>query len=471
MKYDKIIRNGKIVIPKMGILEGCIGINEGKISTIARDITPTNGDKVIDAKGKLIFPGVIDSHFHIGIYRPIAEDAYTESRAAVTGGVTTILSYFRTGSHYLNITGPYSEVYPKLLDITKFSFLTDYGYHLAPIERHHIDEMELLITEYGVCTFKYYMFYKGLELRGHGVSGEHEKKYLLTDEPQDLGHLFQIMRQAALLNKKYGSIRVSVHAEDPELIRVNMEEAKEAKSRGIRDLEAYNMARSSIAEKIAIVQTVYLASLTGCPLNILHLSSRGALEAATQMRNLFHDVFFETTIHHLTLTTDIKSGIEGKVNPPLRTKDDVEALWRGIHDNIIQIVVSDHAAIMRDYKITEKDNIWTALPGFGGTTLLLPILLSEGYYKRGISLLKIADLVCYNPAKIHGLYPKKGTIKIGVDADLTIVDLNKVQTVTADILNSAQDFTPFEGIEVKGWPNTTLIRGETLFEDGQVIGK
>jgi dihydropyrimidinase/allantoinase len=466
VKYDTIIKNGKIVFPKRGIIKGSIGISDGKIAAIARDLSPFNADRVFDADGNVVFPGVVDSHFHIGIYRPVREDAYSESKAAVTGGVTTIISYFRTGRHYLNTGNPYSEVYPRLLKLSEGAFITDYGYHLALITRKHVDEADLLLKDYGVSTFKHYMFYKSTGIRGAFVR-ELEREYLLSEDPYDLGHLLLLMKRVADLNTKFGGVRLSVHCEDPEIIRVATEEAKVGKDKA---LEAYSGARPELAEKFAIIQTMYLAKETGCPINLLHLSGKGALEAVADMKRGCPEIdsVLETTVHHLALTTDIRAGVLGKVNPPIRRREDVEALWSAIDHNVIHTVVSDHAAIT---KAEKGDDIWTALIGFGGTTLLLPVLLSEGYHKRGLSLQKIADLICYNPAKIHGLYPKKGDVKLGADADLVIVDLKKTQKIVPKILNSAQDFTPFRDMVIKGWPIATFVRGEVVFDHGEVIGK
>ncbi|MDO8490689.1 MAG: amidohydrolase family protein, partial [Dehalococcoidia bacterium] len=147
---------------------------------------------------------------------------------------------------------------------------------------------------------------------------------------------------------------------------------------------------------------------------------------------------------------------------------DVEALWQAVAGGKIDTVVSDHACITKAIKGAD---MWAAPPGFGGTSLMLPLLLSEGYHKRGLSLTRIAELTALNPSICHGLYPKKGSIVIGGDADFAIVDLEKEQRVSTALLNSAQDYTPFEGALLKGWPVRTMLRGETVFEDGAITGR
>ncbi len=172
-------------------------------------------------------------------------------------------------------------------------------------------------------------------------------------------------------------------------------------------------------------------------------------------------------MHHLALTYGMLEGkgLGGKVNPPIRGEDDVEALWEAVRAGELQWVASDHACCMEDAK---GDDLWPALPGFGGTALLYPVMISEGHHRRGLSLERIVDLVSTAPAKAYGCHPRKGTISIGADADLALIDLEREQTVTPEVLHSAQDHTPFNGIAVKGWPVRTMLRGRTVFLDGEV---
>lgn len=472
MRFELIVKNGKIVFPTGGVVDGDIGVVDGRIAAIARDLNSRDAERVIDASGKVVMPGVVDGHEHIGIYRPFKEDAVSESRSAVTGGVTTILSYFRTGRHYLNVSGPYRDILGKLLDLSRDSFITDYGFNLAPMSLTHIEEIPDLVKEFGVATFKYYMFYKGMELRGSEYRGRGvEREYLLSEEPYDNGFLYNVMDRISSVNREGYAARLSIHCEDPEIIRVHMPQAMERLKRGeINDLEAYSQARPPKAEAVSIATAISIAKATGCPINILHVSSGEALEAAVKYSNELRDldIVLEAVIHHLVLTTDRDVGTFGKVNPPIRSREDVEALWEGIARGYISVVGSDHAAAPRSIK---EGDVWTAMPGFGGNTLILPVMISEGYFRRGLPLDHIARLVSYNPAKIHGLQPRKGDISLGADADLVIVDLDAEKKVTPEILNSAQEYTPFEGLQLKGWPYATIIRGEVVFEDGEVIGK
>jgi dihydropyrimidinase/allantoinase len=159
-------------------------------------------------------------------------------------------------------------------------------------------------------------------------------------------------------------------------------------------------------------------------------------------------------------------GLGGKVNPPIRTGQDVEALWRAVLDGTIQWVASDHACCLEELK---QDQLWPAQPGFGGTALLYPVLISEGYHRRGLSLDRIAELASSNPARAYGLYPGKGVIAVGSDADLALLDLEREQVVSPQLLHSAQDHTPFQGVTIKGWPSLTMLRGRVLYRDSQLV--
>jgi dihydroorotase-like cyclic amidohydrolase len=466
-RYDLVIKNGNMVIPKIGVIKADIGIVNEKISALSKDIEAKEAVKVIDASGKYIFPGAVDSHFHIGIFRPMDEDATSESRSAAWGGVTTIGSYFRTGKNYLNKSGPYKEIFPEVLEKSKSSFYTDYVYHITIMNPEQMNEIEMLVSEFGVSTFKYFMFYKLLDLTGAAGSD----KYLLLNTSYDLGFLYNYMKEVAKANEKYkdhGRISLSIHCEQPEIINVATQYMKQHETG--HPLKDYSDARPTFSEKMAIKDAEILAAKTNCPVNLLHLSSIDAIEAGKEAveRNPKLNILLEATLHHLGLSNDIQYGRLGKVNPPIREREHVEGLWKAVIDGDIKTVVSDSACASK--KIKEGD-IWTSLAGFGGTEIMFPLLLTEGYRKRGVPLERIAELTSYNPAIYHELYPKKGTIGIGSDADLAIIDLNKEKEVSVETLHSAQDFTPFEGIKYKGWPVYTILRGKVIFENGKIVGK
>jgi dihydroorotase-like cyclic amidohydrolase len=218
-----------------------------------------------------------------------------------------------------------------------------------------------------------------------------------------------------------------------------------------------------------MAEAVILADASRCPVNLLHLSSREAITAASEAKRDYPhlDIRLETTLHHLALTYATVGGMIGKVNPPIRGEDDRQALWEAVTDGRIDTVVSDHACCFEDQK---GEDLWKALPGFGGTALLYPYLISEGYRRRGLPLTRVAELASANSARAFAMYPRKGTIAPGSDADLAVIDPEREVVVTPEALLSAQDFTPFAGMRVRGWPTHTILRGRIVFADGQVRG-
>jgi dihydropyrimidinase/allantoinase len=463
-QYDTAVLNGIVVTPEAGPVRCDVAVRDGRVAALADRLGARDAEQVIDARGKLVLPGAVDSHFHIGIYRDLARDAESETRSALAGGVTTVVSYFRTGSHYLNKTGPYRTIFPEVVAATEGHAHTDFGYHLGIMTTDQLDEVDWLVGEQGVASFKYYMFYKGLNLTSDSTRGT---DYTMSDS-YDLGHLYRLMTQVAAASARYGArgrVSLSLHCEQAELLRVFIEEARRA---GASGLAAYHRARPPLTEQLSIAEALVLTEATRCPVNLLHLSSAEAVTAGSSGRRRHPDldIRLETTLHHLALTYETAGGAIGKVNPPIRTDADREALWRAVLDGRIDTVVSDHACCAEEDK---EGEFWSALPGFGGTALLYPYLLSEGP-RRGLSLARIVALASANPARAFGLFPRKGAITIGADADLVIVDPEREQVVSPGVLQSAQDFTPFAGLRVKGWPSQTLLRGRLVFDGAGVVG-
>jgi len=328
----------------------------------------------------------------------------------------------------------------------------------------HLEEIEYLAKEMGVNIFKYYMFYKALNLKGRPPENRVESDYLLSDIPYNLGLLMSIMEKVASL-KDYGA-RVSIHAEDPELImRFSKQVQNSFEKNRINELEAYHLSRPPEVETFAIIEAMYLACMTKCPITLLHISSEGGINTAWNLKQqLGVDAVLETTLHHLTLDTSYGSKL-AKVNPPIRPQSDVDALWKYINLNRVDTIVSDHAATLSSMK---EPDIWNAEPGFAGSSLFAQILYTEGFVKRGIPIERLIQLVTLNPAKVTGLWPRKGDIALGADADIVVIDPKKELKVKTEMLNSGQDYTPFERMVFRGWPILTVVRGNVVMEDGEI---
>jgi len=473
--YDLLIKNVRIVRPKNTSIDCLdIAIEDGKIDRLAPELPAEEAEQVFDGRNYLAFPGCVDAHMHIGIYSPLGEDAVSESKAAAMGGVTSSLNYIRTGHYYLNRGGSYRHFMPEVFSQSKGRFWVDYGYHIAPIESAHICEMEHLLTEYGIPSFKIFMFYGGYGLHGRS-SSQNEFLMLGPDDRYDIAHFEFIMRSAQRLMQKFPEkathISVSLHCELADILDAYTKIVeREGKLTG---LAAYSAARPPHSEGLAIWIASYLANETNClNINLLHLSSRKAMEAALIMQQVFPHVAFrrEVTVGHLLLDTNCACAVHAKVNPPIRPREDVEALWRAVLDRKIDWIVSDHACCSAEQKWSKNDphNIWLAKSGFGGTEYLLSGVISEGS-KRGMSYNHMAELLSWNPSQRFGLFAK-GDIAPGYDADIVLVDPTATFVVRAAESESHQGYTPFEGMELTARVKNTFLRGSLIYGDGKVLG-
>jgi dihydropyrimidinase/allantoinase len=312
------------------------------------------------------------------------------------------------------------------------------------------------------------MFYKLLTLAG---ATPEAKNYLMIDNAVDFGYLYRFMKEVARVNKKYrqyGNISLSVHCENPEIIQATQAEVK-ANPSGI-PMKDYSNARPPWQEELAINEVAIMARYTDCPVNLLHLSSQKAVEAGLDVARRYPEIPFllEGTLHHLGLSNEMDLEQKAKVNPPIRSKTDVDFLWQSLIEDKIKTVVSDHACPPLERK---EGDLWTCMPGFGGTSLMFPVLVTDGYHKRGLPLHRIAEVSAANPARYHNLYPKKGAIMVGSDADLAIVDIDTEKEVTLENLHTAQQFSPELGMKFKGWTDSTILRGDIIFDKGQITAK
>lgn len=475
-EFDLLIKNVRVVRPQGNVVfDADIAVRGGRIAKVAPAIDATRAKTVHEGRGRLAFPGVVDAHMHSGIYSPLAEDAVSESKAAAMGGVTSSLNYFRTGQYYLNKGGPYRKFFPEVLKISRDRFYVDYGFHLAPMDRKHIEEIPMLIAKHGVSSFKIFMFYGSHGL--HGAS-DTQRDFLMIgdDERYDLAHFEFVMRgvQAAreAMPDKARQISLSLHCETAEIMTAYTKIVE--KDRSLKGLAAYSASRPQHSEGLAVFIASYLAHETALPnINLLHLSSKKAVQAALMMADVFPHIDFrrEVTIGHLMLDITSKAAELAKVNPPIRPREDVEFLWEALLAGELDWVVSDHACCRQEMKIPKHyfGNIWMAKSGFGGTEYLLPALISEGT-RRGMGYNQMARVTSWNPAQRYGLN-HKGDIAEGFDADIALVDPAHSWTIAAAESPSTQGYTPFEGLELSARVDTTFLRGMKIWDDGQLIGK
>ena len=450
MTYDMIITNSH-VMSSSGMVEKNIVIDDGKIKSITNDAPSC--DKQIDGSGLVSIPGLIDTHVHYGVYSPIDQAAITESHAAVIGGVTTMMRMLR-------LDGAFSMNLQQQLKASSDSHYVDYAIHASIFNQTQIDEMKLCV-ENGITSFKLYMNLGG-EI-GHVYMEMNPGETKLIESHVDVNDkiIENVVKNAANLN-----CPVLVHAEDYQECACGIKTAKEKNRDG---LNAWSESRSPDYEAKAIKKISEYARKYNSIIYFVHIGSARALEQITIERENGTKIFVETCPHYLTLSHETQDDYLAKVMPPIRTQSDINSVWEAISKNQINTIGTDHVANQLKLK-TDGDSVWDALAGFPGVGTLLPILLSEGINKNKISLNQLVELTSYNASKIFGM-KSKGSIEIGYDADITIIDLKKEQKASSFLFGGFSDYLVYDGWMLKGWPVRTMVRGETIAQDFEVIGR
>ncbi|SAI14281.1 hydantoinase [Bordetella ansorpii] len=438
MSLDLVLTNAQLMLPGQGLTLGTLGVKNGRIAIIAAHGADLGAAaQTIDCGGLWVLPGVIDPHVHFGFGSP-ETDFETEARTAALGGTTSVLSFHRSKD--------IRESCDAARDRGERQSCIDFGFHFGITSQLHVETLEEISSQFGVNSYKLYMMYKGAA----GLS----KGFTDIDD----GLLFEALRATARIP---GAI-LGVHCENVEVIPVLRDPLRAA---GRDDLKAWNEQSPDFLEAENVHRVCYFASKTHTPVNIVHLSSREALDEVRRHRRRGTDpIYVETCPHYLFLNDESPAGPYAKVNPPVRGQDDVEAMWEGVLDGSITTVGSDHVPRKRETK--DKD-IWAASNGFPGTGMILPILLHEGYHRRGVPLERLVEIASATSARIYNM-PSKGGIVVGRDADLLIVDPDLERTVNPAELESHADYSPYEGMTLKGWPVRTLVRGRTVMQDGRI---
>lgn len=438
--YDVRLHGGRVFIHGIGLTEVDLLLRGGFIAAIVAADAPGDAAEVVDVGGHVVLPGAIDPHVHLGKDIRVPrdpDDADVESASAVAGGITSMLVYLMTAD-------PYEEVFADARTVMEQHSRVDFGFHFVLGTREHLNALPAYVHEFGVSSFKFFMNFRGNEGAYLGMPGN------------DDAFMYDLLG----LTAEHGAM-VNPHPENIELVW-RLRDKPRDESRG--PLWAWHASRPSYVEAEAQQRVSYLASVTGASVYAVHTSSRDALDVTRMQRSAYPNLFVETCTHYLTLSTDSDCGTYGKVNPPLRPSSDLEALWQGVADGSVDTVGSDHNARHRSFK--EKD-IWSASAGFPGVGVLFPLTLSEGL-ARGIDLARIVDITSTRAAKLFGLFPRKGVIRVGSDADLVVVDLNGETAITAERQYSGAQYTPWEGRKVPVRIVHTLVRGRFAVRDGQL---
>jgi dihydropyrimidinase len=437
--FDLVVRNGTLIIPGVGAVAADVGISGGRIAAIGDGLGPAA--EALDAAGKAVLPGLFDPHVHIGNELSFEQEAQTETRAAILGGVTTAGIMLRSleDSYFLHL-----PVFRRAMDEVSW---VDSVFHLQIFTEQQIAEMPDYARRYGVRSFKFYM---------SGIPG------IVNSVTDDV--LLAGFRQAASIGD---DVVACVHCETGALIQRARNELLAKKPEGT--LADWEDAHPAVAEALAIRTAAYLAKLAAVHLYVVHVSSSQGLEAVRDARRAGGRVTAEAITPHLGLSSDDTVGFLAKMVPPVRTPEHRTALWEGVRDGSIDTVGTDNTSRRRASK-QPGAGLHGSRPGHPSLGTHLPVLLHHGR-RSGIPLERLVDVATRAPARAYGIYPRKGTIAPGSDADLVVVDLDLEKVVRAEGLGGMSDFSTFEGKTLQGWPVATVKAGKVVAKNGETIGQ
>ncbi|HVO59915.1 MAG TPA: dihydropyrimidinase [Terriglobales bacterium] len=448
MGFDTIITNGRVVTAT-DTYESDIAIRDERIATIGQRLPRDNASKVIDAAGKYVFPGGIDVHTHLDMPfggTTSSDDFETGTRAAAFGGTTTLIDF---AIQYKGQTLQTAlESWMKKADGKAVS---DYSFHciITDFGSAQLDEMNALVKE-GVTSFKLFMAYPGV--------------FMLDDAA-----IFKALRATG----KNGGL-VCLHAENGGAIDVIVQQAL---ADGKKAPKYHALTRPTTAEAEATARAIALAEMAGSPVYIVHMSCNDALEKVREARDRGLPVYGETCPQYLYLSIENfdAPGFEGAkyvFTPPLREKWHQEKLWNGLKRDHLQVVSTDHCPFcFKEQKELGRDD-FTKIPNGGpGIEHRMSLIYSGGVAAGRFSVNRFVELVATTPAKLFGLYPRKGTIAVGSDADLVIFDPQRKHTISAKTHHMRVDYSMFEGIQVTGIPQTVMSRGRVLVDGDKFLGR
>ncbi len=448
MGFDTVITNGTIVTA-VDTYAADIALTNGKIAAIGKDLPTQNANAVIDARGRLIMPGGIDVHTHLDMPfggTTSADDFETGTRAAAFGGTTTLIDF---AIQYKGQT--LRKAFDTWMNKAAGKAVCDYAFHciMTDVSGGQLSEMNDLVGE-GVTSFKLFMAYPGV--------------FMLDD-----GSIFKALQTTS----KNGAL-VCMHAENGSAIDVIVQQAL---AEGKKAPKYHALTRPTTAEAEATARAIALAEMAGAPIYIVHLSCNDALEKVREARDRGLPVYAETCPQYLYLSIDNFDvpGFEGAkyvFTPPLREKWHQEKLWNGLQRDHLQVVSTDHCPFcFKEQKELGKDD-FTKIPNGGpGVEHRMSLIYSGGVAAGRFSANRFVELVATAPAKLFGLYPRKGTIAVGSDADIVIFDPQRKHTISAKTHHMRVDYSMFEGIEITGMPHVVLSRGRVLMQADRFVGR
>ena len=438
-----LIKNGRIITASEDYIAD-IFIRDEVIEAIGKDLH-IKAEQEIDASDMLVFPGGIDPHVHLdmpfmGTY---SSDNYeTGTRAALFGGTTTVIDFIlqKQGN---SLHAALDEWRSRANN----NCVGDYSFHIAVTDFNEETKKEIkqFVEEEGITSFKTFMAYKGA---------------LMIDDRQMIGLMDEV--------KKHGGM-VTVHATNGDMIDYLINKHREE---GKLTALYHYLSQPEVTEAEASERFVDMINYTGCPGYIVHLTCEGALNAVRNATRRNQKVFVETCIQYLILDASLyekKDGAKWVMSPPLREKKDQLTLWAGINQGLVNVVATDHCPFMLEQKKMGEEDFSKIPNGHPAIENRMELLFSEGVHKGKISLHKFVEVTSTNPAKIFGMFPRKGSIGIGGDADLVIFDPGKKHVLSASTHHMNVDYSGYEGWEVTGKVKTVLLRGKIAVEDGKCL--
>lgn len=439
-----LIRNGRVITATDDFIAD-IFIEGETIRKIGRNLSE-QADEVIDASGKLVMPGGIDPHVHLDMpfMGTFSSDNYeTGTRAALFGGTTMVIDFIlqKQGN---SLRAALDEWNGR----AKGNAVGDYSFHMAVTDYNEDTRKEIrsMIEDEGISSFKTFMAYKGA---------------LMIDDRQMVGLMEEV--------KKYGGL-INVHATNGDMIDYLTHKHR---SEGKLSPLYHYLSQPEVTEAEASGRFADLSAYTGCPGYIVHLTCEGALNAVRNATRRNQKVFVETCIQYLILDASLYEkdfeGAKWVMSPPLRQKKDQETLWAGINQGLVQVVATDHCPFMWEQKLMGKDDFSKIPNGHPAIENRMELLFSEGVKKGRISLNKYVEVACTNPAKIFGMFPKKGTIAVGSDADIILIDPDEKHVISASTHHMNVDYSGYEGWECTGKVKTVLLRGKLAIHHNECL--
>lgn len=445
-----LIKNGTIITAE-NEYRGDILIEDEKITAIGLDLKEA-ADKVIDARGKYVMPGGIDQHTHFEALCTTGDKdtaGYETTKAVIVGGTTTIVDYAPQDPG----KGLLESAQYRIEHRAKGKSCVDYALHALitePTEEMYREISQL--PQHGISSIKAFMAYKGSPLH------------------VDDGTLLRVMEES----KKAG-VTVFIHAENAEIIDMLQ---KKFIAQGKTAPRYHIESRPPLVESEATRRAIYLAEQIDVPIYIVHISCQGALEAVAAAQQNKQRVFGETCTQYLTLTKEalytdqFDEAAKFVCSPALRDKEDIAAMWKGLKEGSLSAIVSDHCGIdLAEMKQAGRERFTDIPNGAPGAADRIPVIWTEGVMKGKISRQKFVEVCATLPAKINGIYPRKGAIVVGADADIVIFDPDYRGRITWEANPNGVDYNIYQGRELLGRPDTVLLRGEVMVEGGVFVGE